>query len=171
MGKWAWIERKFNFDYPAAKFPDVLERLRGTPLRLAERIAGLETEVLTRRQATGWSIQENVGHLLDTEPLFMRRVEELMAGQSVLCAADMTSTKTHQADHNARPIRELVGALRNERAKLVARLEGLDEADWARSALHPRLQQPVRLVDLIFFQSEHDDYHLARISELIRAFA
>ena len=27
------------------------------------------------------------------------------------------------------------------------------------------------LVDMLFFQAEHDDFHLARISELIRLFA
>jgi len=28
----------------------------------------------------------------------------------------------------------------------------------------------MRLVDMILFQAEHDDYHLARISELARLF-
>ena len=40
MPKWPWIERKFNFDYPAAKYPDVLKRLRGTPARIEERVEG-----------------------------------------------------------------------------------------------------------------------------------
>jgi hypothetical protein len=35
-------------------------------------------------------------------------------------------------------------------------------------AIHPRLNKPMRLVDMLFFQAEHDDYHLARISDLIR---
>jgi uncharacterized damage-inducible protein DinB len=171
MAKWVWIERKFNFDFPPTKFPDVLERVRGTPVRVGERVAGLPTEILTCRDAGGWSIQENVGHLIDTEELFARRVEELMAGAPTLCAADMTNRKTHEADHNTSSIQELVSALRTERAKFVARLEGLAEADWSRSALHPRLQQPMRMVDLVFFTAEHDDYHLARISELIRVYS
>jgi hypothetical protein len=28
----------------------------------------------------------------------------------------------------------------------------------------------MRLVDMLFFQAEHDDFHMARISELIRLF-
>ena len=28
----------------------------------------------------------------------------------------------------------------------------------------------MRIVDIAYFDSEHDDYHLARISELIRTF-
>ena len=169
MPKWPWIERTFSFDFPAAKFPDILERLRGTPPQVAGRIVGLDTATLARRDGAGWSIQENVGHLLDTEPLFARRLDDLLAGESVLSAADITNRKTHDADHHARPIETLLSEFRTQRGKLVARLEALDENDWSRSVLHPRLHQPMRLVDSVFFQCEHDDYHLARISELIRS--
>jgi hypothetical protein len=44
----------------------------------------------------------------------------------------------------------------------------LEEPDWEKAALHPRLRQPMRIVDIAYFDSEHDDYHLARISELAR---
>ncbi len=50
-------------------------------------------------------------------------------------------------------------------------IEELDETDWDKSATHPRLGQPMRIVDIVYFFSEHDDYHLARIGELIRNFA
>ncbi len=58
---------------------------------------------------------------------------------------------------------------RAKRDTLVARFEELDETDWAKSALHLRLQQPMRIVDIAYFNAEHDDYHLARIRQLIRA--
>jgi hypothetical protein len=35
--------------------------------------------------------------------------------------------------------------------------------------LHPRLKQPMRLVDHLYFVAEHDDYHLARIWEMIES--
>jgi hypothetical protein len=35
--------------------------------------------------------------------------------------------------------------------------------------LHPRLKQPMRLVDHLYFVAEHDDHHLARIWEMIEA--
>ncbi len=170
MAKWPWIDRPFDFDYPPTKFPDLVERLRGTPPRLEERTSGLSVAVLTRRDDKGWSIQENVGHLLDTERLPIKRVEEVLAGALVLCAADMSNRLTNEANHNAKHIEVLLNAFRRTRTKLVERLEGLDESDWAKSALHPRLNQPMRIADIAFFHSEHDDYHLARISELIRAF-
>ena len=38
------------------------------------------------------------------------------------------------------------------------------------TARHPRLKKEMRVLDLAFFIAEHDDHHLARISELIRRF-
>lgn len=172
MPKWHWIERKFSFEYPPAKWPDLLERVRGTPARIEERVRGLSKDILTkRRDGTGWSIQENIGHLLDLGYLPMRRIEQILAGESTLVAADMGNRKTNEADHNARDIDELLAEFRADRAMLVARFEGLDESDWEKSALHPRLRQPIRIVDIAYFDAEHDDYHLGRIGELIRAFA
>ena len=171
MAKWPWIERGFNFDYPVTKFPDILERFRGTPARVQERIAALPESVLTRRDGDGWSIQENVGHLLAVEDLAHKRVEQLLAGESVLQVADMSNRRTNEADYNAASMPDLLAAFRGERERLVRRLEEVSEEAWGRSALHPRLRQPMRMVDVVFFFAEHDDYHLARISERIRAFA
>ena len=30
---WPWFERKFDFGFPVEKYPDIIERLRGTPAR------------------------------------------------------------------------------------------------------------------------------------------
>lgn len=171
MPRWPWIERTFHFDFPPAKLPDLLERLRGTPARLEERVAGLSAGVLTRRDGASWSIQENVGHLLDLGYLPRQRISEILSGQPVLIAADMSNRRTHEADHHARPIAELLAAFRAERRELVDRFESISEVDWSRAALHPRLQHPMRIVDIAYFDSEHDDYHLARIGELIHKFA
>jgi len=171
MAKWPWIDRRFNFDYPPAKFPDLVERIRGTPARLEERVSWLSAAVLTKRGGTGWSIQENIGHLLDTERLPITRLEEILAGAPILTAADMSNRRTNEANHNAAHIEVLLNAFRRARTEVVDRLDGLDERDWAKSALHPRLKQPMRIVDIAYFHGEHDDYHLARIGELIRAFA
>jgi len=46
--------------------------------------------------------------------------------------------------------------------------EDADEAIASLSALHPRLQTPMRLIDHLFFIAEHDDHHLAKIGMLLR---
>jgi len=171
MQKWPWIERTFQFDFPASTFHEHLERLRGTPARIEDRIRGLPQAAVTRSDGKGWSIQENIGHLHDLEGLQFVRIEQILAGQASMSAADMSNQTTQDADHNARKIDELLSAFRHERERLVARFEELDESDWEKSSLHPRLQQPMRIVDLVCFNTQHDDYHLARIGELVRTFA
>lgn len=164
-----WFERRFAFGDDASLFPCVLERLRGTPARLRDRLAGLSRDVLTGRAPDGsWSIQENVGHLQDLEPLWLGRVEDVLEGREVLREADLTNARTHGADHDARPTEEVLEGFTGERGRFVAALEALDDAQVVASALHPRLRKPMRLLDLALFVAEHDDHHLARITAILR---
>jgi len=169
MPPWKWTDRKFTFDFPPSKWPDLLERVRGTPARIEDRIRGLDPSILTKTNGNGWSIQQNIGHLIDLGYLPMRRIEQILAGEEVLVGADMSNRATNESDHNVRDIAELIAAFRAERSDLVAKFESLDETDWGKSALHPRIKQPMRIVDIAYFDAEHDDYHLARIGELVRA--
>lgn len=168
MTKWRWIDRTFDFGFPEAKLPELLERLRGTPARIEEAVGGLDAKTLTYHDGRGWSIQENIGHISDPEELASTRLDQILAGEAVLVAADMTNRKTNEANYNAMDIAALLADFRTKREKLIARFEVLDESDWGKSALHPRLQQPMRIVDIAYFNAEHDDYHLARIRQLIR---
>ncbi len=168
----AWFTRKFSFDMlPVWMYPNVVERLRGTPARLEDLLRGLEPDVLTRREDEQWSLQEQAGHLLDLEPLGMNRLDDYEAGRAALHAADMENRKTHEANHNATSIAALLADFRRERMAFVRRLDEYDEAFVQKTALHPRLQMEIRVLDLCFFIAEHDDHHLARISELIRLYA
>ncbi len=162
-----WLDRHFALGLPPEAFPDVRERVRGTPARLEERVRGLARDVLVRQRDGAWSIQENVGHLLDLEPLWAGRLDELLAGAAGLRPADLQNRATHEANHNARPLVELLGSFRTARAATVARLDALPFAALTPTALHPRLDQPMTVVDLFFFVAEHDDHHLARITEIL----
>lgn len=170
MPRIPWTQRQFNFNFPVELFPEMIERLRGTPARLEDRLKALPSNVLTRRDGDRWSMQENAGHLLDLESLFIGRLDEYESGASVLHAADMTNRKTYEGNHNEQLLSTILGHFRAERGKIIARLDNLAPEMFACVALHPRLNKPMRLVDMLYFQAEHDDFHLTRISELWRAF-
>ncbi|MEW5795306.1 MAG: DinB family protein [Candidatus Zixiibacteriota bacterium] len=163
-----WINRKFEFSLPVEMFPNVLERLRGTPARLEEKLAGLPPDILTRKPGDKWSVQEQVGHLLDLEPLWHGRLADYRNGLKVLRPADIRNRPTTEANHNANSIGNILNAFRAERAKLVAEFEAFGIEGAGQSALYPRLNQPMRVIDGAFFVAEHDDHHLAKISALIR---
>lgn len=162
-----WFERKFAFDLGLENFPLIVERLRGTPVRLEDRIKGVTKEKLTERMDGRWSIQENIGHLLTAEPLWLGRVEDLLSGTKELRPADLSNKSTDDSDYNSRPIGEILSAFRTARSGLVYLLDGLSEEQVLRSALHPRLKKPMRTLDLAYFVAEHDDHHLARITNML----
>ncbi len=161
-----WIDRHFTFNLPEDLFPIVVERLRGTPARIEDKVRSLSSEALTRRNGDSWSIQEHIGHLLDLDELHDGRLDDFLAGAPVLRAADMTNRKTHEADHNRLLIADLLAGFRRERERFVARLDAWEPEFVSLTALHPRLQQPMRVIDMAFFTAEHDDHHLARMTEL-----
>ena len=54
--------------------------------------------------------------------------------------------------------------------RVVDKRRSMEPEDFARTARHTRLDQVIRLVDMLRFQAEHDDHHLARLRELRRAY-
>ena len=164
-----WFERKFAFSFPVEVYPNVCARLRGTPARLEEALRGRSREILIRKEQGKWSAQEQAGHLLDLEALWLTRVEDYVAGSEQLTVADVRNRKTDQADHNARPLEQILAEFRGAREGLLKRVGELDASLFARTIPHPRLKTPMRLVDHLYFVAEHDDHHLARIWELVNA--
>jgi len=164
-----WFERKFDFSFPVELHPNLCARLRGTPARLDEMLRGRAHDILTRKAGDKWSAQEHAGHLLDLEPLWLARVGDYVAGSGQLTAADLRNRKTDDANHNARPLEQILAEFRAARAGLLTQVDALDPSLLALAIPHPRLKTPMRLVDHLYFAAEHDDHHLARIWELIRA--
>jgi uncharacterized damage-inducible protein DinB len=168
MKQLKWFEREFSQAADPRLLPSLLERLLGTPARLEEKLAAMPPEWLTAHVDGAWTIQENAGHLLDLEPLWLGRLEDIVAGEAELRPTDLNNEATTQAGHNATPLPGLLHSFRQQRLRTVQRLQEVDEAVLNRSALHPRMRTPMRPTDLFLFVAEHDDHHLARISELAR---
>jgi len=163
-----WFDRRFELGLPPEAIPEIIERLRGTPARLEERLRDVPPRGLLERYEGKWSIQENAGHLLDLEPLWEGRLDDLLAGAPELRATDLQNRKTDEANHNSRAREDILTAFRKMRKRIVSRLEELDDSRLAAAALHPRLRQPMTAVDLFFFVAEHDDHHLARITRILK---
>lgn len=162
-----WTDRKFSFDFPVSNYSDIVERLRGTPFRIENLIDGIPEEVLKFKRGNSWSIQEHIGHLVSIERLMTGRLDDYESGKKELRAADMTNKETEESKYNEVSIESILEDLRRVRKETVKRIESLSPESFSKTALHPRLRVPMRLVDMIYFFAEHDDHHLARISELI----
>ncbi|MDO3626819.1 DinB family protein [Mucilaginibacter sp. BT774] len=168
MKKVKWFERSFDFSKEQNIFPSIIERLKGTPARLEEKFKSIPAEILGTKIDNTWSIKENVGHLVDLEPLWQGRMEDIKNGEIEMRPTDLANRKTDEANHNARPIEKLLSDFRAIREQTISLIDNLDEETIFKSALHPRLKTPMRTMDLFLFVAEHDDHHLARITELIK---
>lgn len=164
-----WYERKFEFAFPVALFPNLIVRLRGTPARLEEMLLQRPHANLVHKPSGKWSAQEHAGHLLDLEPLWLARVEDYVAGSHQLSVADLSNRKTDEMKYNTGELREILAEFRKARMRLADRAQQVNAPLFGRSIPHPRLKQPMRLVDHLYFVAEHDDHHLAKVWEIVSA--
>ncbi len=162
-----WVERTFAFDFPVEDYPKLIERLRSTPERVAALVADLARELLVEKPTDAWSIQQHVGHLISVEDLFTGRLDDYKAGLAELRPADMSNQSTEHAGYNELPLEVLLDGFRSARERTILRLESYPPEAFAGAAFHKRLGVSKRLVDSMFFFAEHDDHHLASITELV----
>ena len=161
-----WFERKFDFSFEQNIFPSIIERLDGTLIRLKSKIRQIPPKLLEIKPDGKWSIKENIGHLVDLEPLWQERLDNILEGKKYLKSADLENKKTDIAQHNRANINDLLSEFEGLRETTLKNLINLNEQDIYKTALHPRLEQPMRVMDLFLFVAEHDDHHLARITEI-----
>ena len=161
-----WFDRQFNFDHLKGTFPSIYERLAGLMVRLEHKLASIPASQLSVRLNQKWSIKEHIGHLLDLEDLWIARMNDFLTEAELLTEADLENTKTHEANHNNTKLAELLAALHSKRNRLLDTCRQMESLAESRTALHPRLLQPMRVIDLAYFVAEHDDHHLAAISEI-----
>lgn len=160
-----WFDRKFEFSFEQNIFPSIIERLKGTPIRLKDKISKIREVYLTVKFEDKWSVLENIGHLIDIEPIWEGRLDDILRNKK-LRPADLTNKKTDLANHNNRNVEELLHEFTEARNSIINKLEVLTDDEIYKFALHPRLKTPMRTMDLFLFVAEHDDHHLAQINFL-----
>lgn len=162
-----WFERRFSFSLPVTDFPVVFSRLEGTLFRLQAVLVNADDDFCSY-STQGWSVKEHLGHLYDLEELWWSRLQDFLDGKAVLSPADLANTKTKEAGHNENSLENLMQRFTAERQRMLEAVYDLDRATLALTSVHPRLQQPMRLIDSLYFVAEHDDHHISAISTLLR---
>lgn len=161
-----WLEKQFDFDFPASKYLEFLQFLRETPAKIEALVKDLSGEILTKRDGDSWSIQENVGHFLTTESLFLGRLDDYENDANILQPARFEDNPTDKANFNKKDIQEILDVFRAQRETYISRLDALHPEDFEKAILHPRLNKLMRLCDMLLFHARHDEHHLKRIAVL-----
>jgi uncharacterized damage-inducible protein DinB len=161
-----WLEKEFDFDFPVSRYEEFLQFLRDTSSIVEAQVKDLPGEILTRREGDSWSIQENVGHLLTVESLFLGRLDDYANDAPVLRPARFEDNPTDKASFNEQDIRGILEGFRRQRGLYISRLDALVPTEFEKAITHPRLKVPMRLCDMLCFQAAHDGHHITRIVEL-----
>src|SRR5687768_12792247 len=134
MEKLQWFERVFTFGSPKGMLPFYIERLEGTIPRIEAKIKYASDEILSNRLNNKWSVKENIGHLAEVDEVANKRIDEMIAGISLLSPAVFEPKTYYEL-----PIQEVITFFSEARSKNIKRYKELSLSDLEKTALHPRL--------------------------------
>lgn len=157
-----WFERSFTFGLPKAMLPFYLERLEGAIYRIEHKVKGVSDKVLSEKYDTKWSVKQNIGHLAEVDLVSYKRLDEMRAG-----VPELSPAVFEPQDYNPWSIGDLLNFFRESRLSNLEKYRSLADSDLSKGCLHPRLKMILTPADLAWFDAEHDDHHLLKISDII----
>ena len=103
----------------------------------------------------------DIGARLEMERKLRRTQEQLLQSEKLAAMGRLTSQLAHELNNPLYGIMNTLELMKTE----------IRPDNKRRRLLEMSLSETMRLADMLFFQAEHDAYHLARITDLIRLFA
>lgn len=115
---------------------------------------------------TEWSIKEIIGHIIETDLLFLHRIDSLLTGASY--EQPVPPWKLHEGkNYNARHRDDLIQLLTETRSSTISRIRDLTPKEWATAAF--LLGGKRSVLDTGTWIANHDLGHLEQIKRLIEA--
>jgi len=148
--------------------PAALLRILATvPAQVTAVIAPVDEVILCRKPSVDeWCAKELVGHLLETDLLFQRRVRTILASEGIADVRSPLPPWQLQAgkgyERLATPV--LLQQLRETRAACLGLISALSAEQWARRGASGETLPTV--LDLGTWLANHDRGHLAQLRQL-----
>lgn len=151
----------------SASIAALIDALERAPALVIPLVRQADPAIVTRRPAPGeWSIHENACHLAEVHPLFVRRLDLMLAETN---PAIRSYDPGRDDPDDALLKLDLEDALRrfaHDRARIVARLRALTPDDWMRTARHDEYNA-YSVFTMFRHLALHDFHHAYRIEELL----
>src|SRR5690606_18584446 len=97
---------------------------------------------------------------------WQKRFIEIKATKTEMSPADLNNNATEKALFNQYNIGKILTDFERERQNTIRLLKSFKGKDFHHSLFHPRLNQPMRIIDLMYFVAEHDEHHLNQILKI-----
>ena len=154
----------YYFTYIDLVEGDVLDAMRSQSIdMLAELQAISEEQSLTRYAPDKWSIRELLGHLNDTERLFVSRAFWFARGFDTPLPSFDQNVAVAMAGAHERPWQSHVEEFRDIRLSTVAFFANLPEAAWSRQGIASG--NPFTVRALAYLAVGHVTHHMTILRE------
>ena len=148
---------------------EIAPLLAATVATLRAEVRGLGFEARWRPAPGEWSVNECVGHLMESEARgFAGRIRAIVALDGVeLVSWDPTVVAAARHDEEADPL-ELVEAFAARRSEGIALVRSLAPADLGRVGMHPKVG-PLRIDEILGQWVHHDRDHVRQALAVTQA--
>ena len=145
---------------------DIITILEGIPDQIEATISQVDDAVLRRKPSPDeWCAAEIVGHILETDKLFVTRVEALLESQGVEMPRPMPPWKLHEGKgYESMSVSELMRHMREARDHSLELVRSLKPEDWSLTGQN--VGATTSILDLGTWLTNHDRGHLAQIQQL-----
>jgi DinB family protein len=150
-----------------AEFKKHLDKAEKSPKEIAAAVSGLPDKVLRYKPSLEkWCVLEILGHLADVEIIYGYRLRQMLAdAKPVIAPLDQDAWARNLGYLEASPA-ELVafyGVARHHNLRILRRLT---PADYEKGALHPELNGPITVAQIVERMGGHGSNHLRQIENL-----
>jgi rubrerythrin len=145
---------------------DIFNILEGIPDEVEACIKNVDQTVLQKKPSPDeWSIAEIIGHMLETDLLFVERAQTLLETQGIDLPWPMPPWKLQEGKgYETMQPAELIVHMRAARTQSLALIRAMTEDDWIRKGLS--FGSKVSMLDLGTWLANHDRGHLWQIKRL-----
>ncbi len=162
-----WSQRTLVFGRSLDEMPVLLERMQGTPTRIAALLAQQPGGIPDPQLEGKWSVTEHIAHLITLQDRFEGRADDFEQRRTDLCDINLTDQDRLLRGHKTRSLGDVLEEFRLKRAAFIRRMSGFPRAAVEHLAFHPCQKRPMRPVDMLLWIAEHDDHHIASIQALL----
>ena len=145
---------------------DIINILEGIPDEVEAAIKNVDQTMLQQKPSLDeWSVAEIIGHMLETDLLFVKRAQTLLETQGIELPWPMPPWKLQEGKgYETLQSTELIAHMRAARTQSLALIRAMTPEDWTRKGLS--FGSRISMLDLGTWLANHDRGHLAQIKRL-----
>ena len=145
---------------------EIIEILESIPDEVEAATTNVDLAVLHQKPSPDeWCVAEIIGHMLETDLLFVTRTQALLTAQGTELPRPMPPWKLHEGKgYETMQSAELITQLRAARKQSLDLVRAMTPADWQRKGTS--FGSKISMLDLATWLANHDRGHLAQIKRL-----